>query len=99
MAVTLAQVKLYLRIDIDDEDELLGQCMKGAEAYLVNAIDNFSEHCKRDDFEEAADILRLAVISEMYTNRESMDEKGQTFPYFIRSMITQLQNYVPPGAP
>ena len=98
MAVSLAQVKVYLRMDMDDENDMLDQCMKGAEAYLINAIDNFSEYCKRADFEEAADILRLAIISEMYTNRDHLDEKGKEFPYFIRSMIAQLQNYVPEQA-
>ena len=42
--------------------------------------------------------MRLAIISEMYTNRDHLDEKGKEFPYFIRSMIAQLQNYVPEQA-
>lgn len=99
MAVTLAQVKTYLRVDLDVEDELIGQCMRGAESYLTNAIDDFEEHCKHEDFEASADILRLAVIAEMYVHRDGLDEKAQEFPYFIRSMIAQLQNYVPAGAP
>ena len=98
MAVTLEQVKTYLRVDLDVEDDLIRQCMNGAESYLVNAIDSFKEHCKNEDFEASADILRLAIIAEMYTRRDGLDEKAQEFPYFIRSMITQLQNYVPAGA-
>lgn len=99
MAVTLEQVKTYLRVDLDMEDDLIRQCMRGAESYLVNAIDSFKEHCKNEDFEASANILRLAIIAEMYTRRDGLDEKTQEFPYFIRSMITQLQNYVPVGAP
>ena len=99
MAVTLEQVKTYLRVDLDVEDDLIRQCMRGAESYLVNAIDSFKEHCKNEDFEASADILRLAVIAEMYTRRDGLDEKAQEFPYYICSMITQLQNYVPAGVP
>ena len=99
MAVTLEQVKTYLRVDLDIEDDLIKYCMQGAESYLVNAIDNFTKNCKHEDFAASADTLRLAVIAEMYVNRDSLDEKTQEFPYFIRSMITQLQNYVPEGAP
>lgn len=107
MAVTLEQVKTYLRVDLDVEDDLIKQCMRGAESYLTNAIDNFAAYCKYRDFDESADILRLAVIAEMYTRRDGpdemytrrdgLDEKAQKFPYFIRSMITQLQYYVPVG--
>nr|DAX26958.1 MAG TPA: head tail connector [Caudoviricetes sp.] len=98
MAVTLEQVKTYLRVDLDIEDDLIKHCMQGAESYLVNAIDNFTENCKHEDFDASADILRLAVIAEMYVHRDSLNEKTE-FPYFIRSMITQLQNYVPAGVP
>ena len=93
MAVTLEQVKTYLRVDLDVEDGLIKQCMRGAESYLTNAIDNFAVYCKYGDFDESADILRLAVIAEMYTHRDGT----QMFPYFIRSMIAQLQHYVPAG--
>ena len=99
MAVTLAQVKTYLRVDLDIEDDFIRQCMRGAEAYLMHAIDDFKEYCKHEDFEASADILRLAVIAEMYAHRDGLDEKPQEFPCFIRSMIVQLQNYVPAGAP
>ncbi|WP_314799324.1 head-tail connector protein [uncultured Selenomonas sp.] len=97
MAVTLEQVKTYLRVDLEVEDDLIKQCMRGAESYLTNAIDKFAVYCKYGDFDESADILRLAVIAEMYTHRDGTDEKAQTFPYFIRSMIAQLQHYVPAG--
>lgn len=97
MAVTLEQVKTYLRVDLDVEDDLIRQCMRGAESYLTNAIDNFAAYCKYGDFDESADILRLAVIAEMYTHRDGTDEKAQMFPYFIRSTIAQLQHYVPAG--
>lgn len=99
MAVTLEDVKMYLRVDLDIEDRFIQQCMRGAESYLMNAVDDFKEQCKYEDFASSADILRLALIAEMYTHRDGADEKAREFPYHIRSMIAQLQNYVPAGAP
>lgn len=97
MAVTLEEVKIYLRIDTDIEDNFLTQCMAAADSYLGNAIDDFQENCQIAPFEKEADILRLSMISEMYTNRDCRNDNRQNWPYFIRSMITQLQNYTVGG--
>ena len=92
MAITLDEVKTYLRIDLDIEDAFLRQCMKAADAYLVHAVDNFETRCKIEDFEATADIVRFALIGEMYMNRDCRSDNRQSFPYHIRSMILQLQN-------
>ena len=63
MAITLDEVKTYLRIDFDIEDAFLLQCMKAADAYLAHAVDDFKERCKLADFEATADIVRFALIS------------------------------------
>ena len=42
MAVTLEDVKLYLRIDGDAEDSLLQACMAAADSYLISAVSDFS---------------------------------------------------------
>ena len=92
MAITLDEVKTYLRIDLDIEDAFLRQCMKAADAYLVHAVDDFETRCKIEDFEATADIVRFALIGEMYMNRDCRGDNRQSFPYHIRSMILQLQN-------
>lgn len=93
MAITLDEVKTYLRIDLDIEDAFLRQCMRAADAYLAHAVDDFESRCKLADFEATADIVRFALISEMYMNRDCRGDNRQSFPYHIRSMILQLQNY------
>ena len=93
MAITLDEVKTYLRIDLDIEDDFLRRCMAAADAYLANAVDDFAERCKRQDFASTADIVQLALVSEMYTNRDCRNDSRQSYPYHIRSMILQLQNY------
>lgn len=91
MAITVDDIKLYLRIDNDVEDNMLQQMIDRADAYLDGAVDNFAECCKDDKFGKKADTVRMAIVSEMYNNRDCQEEKHQAFPYFIRSAIAQLQ--------
>lgn len=91
MALSVDDVKTYLRIDNDVEDAMLKRLLAQAEAYLAGAVDDFAKHCKKEDFDQQADIVRAAIVSEMYNNRDAQEEKHQAFPYFIRSAIAQLQ--------
>lgn len=97
MAITLADVKTYLRVDFDVDDGLLNQCMAAAESYLENAISDYKTNLSNADFQSAVDILKLAIISEMYRNRDARGDSRQSWPYYIRSMITQLQNFTAAG--
>ncbi|WP_029544559.1 head-tail connector protein [Selenomonas sp. AB3002] len=91
MAVTLAQVKDYLRIDADHENALLGTFMAAADSYLVAAVDGFTDKLSDTDFASKADMVKLALVSEMYRNRDPSNDQRTSFPYYIQSMIAQLQ--------
>ena len=97
MAITLTDVKTYLRVDFDCDDGLLNQCLTAAESYLENAISDYQSNLSHTDFQSEADILKLAIISEMYRNRDFRGDNRQSWPYYIRSMITQLQNFTAAG--
>ena len=97
MAITLADVKTYLRVDFDVDDGLLNQCLAAAESYLENAISDYKTNLSNADFQSEVEILKLAIISEMYRNRDFRGDNRQSWPYYIRSMITQLQNYTAAG--
>lgn len=90
MALSVADIKLYLRIDTDVEDAMLQRLLEQADAYLAGAVDDFALRCKAESFDKQADIVRAAIVAEMYNNRDQ-EEKHQAFPYFIRSAIAQLQ--------
>lgn len=91
MAVTLAQVKDYLRIDSDYENALLESFMAAADSYLAASVDGYTDKIKNADFEAKADIIKLALTSEMYRNRDPSNDQRNTFPYYITSQIAQLQ--------
>jgi len=91
MAVTLAQAKLYLRIDSTYEDSLLESFLGAADSYLAASIDGYTDKLSDADFSAKADMVKLALVSEMYRNRDPSNDQRDTFPYYITSQIAQLQ--------
>lgn len=79
--ITLQDVKLQLRIDNDAEDALLDKYMRASEHYMRSAVDNYVDN-------EAMDMARLALITEMYEHRAS---EAKDFNYIVKSFIAQLQ--------
>ena len=98
--VTLADAKAYLRIDADltQDDSLLTAVIAAAGSYLKSAVDKFETYYTDSDFAAKADLVQLALISEMYRNRDPSNDGREDYPYYIRSQITQLQNWVPVAA-
>ena len=89
MLLGIEDVKNYLRIDYNEDDNLLQSLMVAAENYLNAAICNLEERLKEEKFKERAKILMYVIIQDWYDNRESGESKD--FNYTIRSMMTQLQ--------
>ncbi len=94
MAIALADVKMYLRIDSDYEDTFLTQCMNAADSYLAGAVDNYSARYLADSgFVAGADLLKLAIISEFYRNRDTANDGRNNWPYYIQSALLHLQTW------
>ena len=89
MLLGIEDVKNYLRIDYNEDDNLLQSLMVAAENYLNDAICNLEEGLKEEKFKERAKILMYVIIQDWYDNRESGESKD--FNYTIRSIMTQLQ--------
>ena len=88
--MTLSDVKLYLRIDYDAEDTLLETMLQAAENYMVSAVTDYEKnYSESEKYAAAADICKMAIIAQMYEDRNSQ-QKGD-FGFVIRSMINQLE--------
>lgn len=88
--MTLSDVKLYLRIDTDADDTLLETMMQAADNYMIGAVTGYEKnYAKNEKYTEAADICKMAIIAQMYEDRNSQ-LKGD-FGFVIRSMINQLE--------
>lgn len=89
MAVTLDQLKNYLRVDIDDDDALLTHMLATARDYLTGAVSKFDEYyTSYEDFARKADLLQMILVAEFYQNR---DNETVNFSYTAKSLIAQLQ--------
>lgn len=85
----LDEIKLYLRLDTDDEDELLKSFQLSAEEYLANAgvIKDYEKN-----------LYKLAIkllISNWYENRIPVlsGSISKKIEYSLQNIITQLQLY------
>ena len=95
MAVTVADVKKYLRVDSNEEDDLLESFLNAAEIYLSNAITNYSDYyAANEKFQAQADLLKMVIVSEQFNNRDGRNDSRNNFAFVIRSMVNQLQYFV-----
>ena len=95
MAVTVADLKKYLRIDDNEEDDLLEHFLNTAESYLSNAITDYAAHYEASEkFQAQADLLKMVIVSEQFNNRDGRNDPRHDFSFVIRSMINQLQYFV-----
>lgn len=85
MLLTLGEVKLWLRVDHDDEDGLIQTLIDSAEQYLLDATG------RRWTAETpTAKICAMALIAEWYENRGQTGESNRSVRPAIQSMIMQL---------
>lgn len=98
--LTLTDVKTALRIDSDVDNVLLNRYMQSAESYMRGAIDDYDElraesaETEQNSFNAKADIVELAIVTELYEHRVSSDkssDKQAPFTPIIGRMLTQLQ--------
>ncbi|MBQ9598864.1 MAG: phage gp6-like head-tail connector protein [Clostridia bacterium] len=81
----IEEIKKYLRIDYDGEDEELEAFTTAAEEYLNNAG-------IKADYE--SELYKLAVkllVSNWYSNRIPIGTVTQAMEYSLRRIIIQLQ--------
>ena len=82
----LDELKLYLRVDIEDDDTLIAALQKSAEVYLENAgvIKDYSK-----------ELYKLAIkllVSHWYENRDVQSEKAAAkLSFSLDTIITQLK--------
>lgn len=98
MAVTVEGLKIYLRIDGNDEDDLLGNFLTVAEGYLRNAVSGYDEfYSVNEQFAAQADLLTMVLVAEMFFNRDGRNDQRNDFSFATRSMVNQLQYFVAAG--
>ncbi|MBV2197456.1 head-tail connector protein [Bacillus velezensis] len=84
MAVNLEDMKGYLRVDGDEEDNLISSLISAAEKHLQESGVKDTEN----------DLYSLAVkmlVTEWYEHRGATDEGNKKLSYSLQSMILLLK--------
>lgn len=80
MVVTLAEMKSYLRVDVDEDDELITQ--------LIIAAEDRCRGISRNDIFDSDPTAKIAVmytVAYLYENREEAD--NTVLNLTLRSML------------
>lgn len=86
--MTLEKAKQYLKVDYDDDDELINSMLEAVDLFLMGAITNY-EKIKELKLEKL-DILILSCLQDFYDNRGFYQEKEYKPNKIIQSIIQQL---------
>lgn len=84
MLVTLREVKDYLRIDTDDEDDVVASLMQNAETLCKDV----ARVEKVEDFEALGEVAKQAVLystAYLYEHRENADYHQMTL--MLRALL------------
>ena len=84
----LQKVKLFLRIDNDEEDDFLQGLLRASELYLENA------GCKKNYDNELYSLAVKLLVSHWYENREAVatnGEVGERIALGVRSLCLQYK--------
>ena len=83
--LNLSMIKKHIRVDFDDDDDLITLEKGAAEEYVANAVGKY------DDTSNLARLLVLFLVGEMYKNRQYSISVNEKNSYTVRSIVTQLQ--------
>ena len=85
--ITLAEMKSYLKVDYNDDDNDITLMMDVAREYIVDAIGECNEEIAR------VKLLMRVIVAELYEKRSmtfDMNSTNEKVQYVIRSIINQL---------
>ena len=85
--ITLAEMKSYLKVDYNDDDNDITLMMDVAREYIVDAIGECNEEIAR------VKLFMRVIVAELYEKRSmtfDMNSTNEKVQYVIRSIINQL---------
>lgn len=91
VVVTLDEAKTYLRVDTNEEDELITTLMNAAQKECMD-VARFDDET---EFDSAGDIAKIAVLytlATFYENRENYDHTALTLR--LRSLLGGIRQEV-----
>jgi uncharacterized phage protein (predicted DNA packaging) len=91
LIISLDEAKEWLRIEHNDEDNILQMLIKSAETYLQNATGNTF-----DNTNNLAKLFCLVLVTDWYENREMVGKASEKVRQTVESMLAQLSHCYAP---
>ncbi len=85
MGLTIEDIKTYLRIDGEDEEDFLSLAIEAARQFVTAQTGGCNEGDGR------VKMLLLALVSDMYEKRSLTAVKGEGVRHIVNTIIMQLQ--------
>lgn len=84
--MTLDEIKLFLKVDFEDDDVYILLLKNVAIEYITDALNTFDETRAKQKY------LVLTLIKDMYEKRSYIvDDKDEKIRYIVKSIILQEQ--------
>lgn len=84
--MTLDEIKLFLKVDFEDDDIYILLLKNVAIEYITDALNTFDETRAKQKY------LVLTLIKDMYEKRSYIvDDKDEKIRYIVKSIILQEQ--------
>lgn len=83
--MNLNTAKKYLRVDYDDEDEIIALEIEAAKEYVKNAVGLY------DESNPLTELLVLTLVTDMYEKRSYTVATSEKCTRTVQSMVLQLQ--------
>ena len=88
--LNLEEVKNYLRVSFDDDDNYIKSLIVVAEDYIRDGVTDFEIKVFNDRFKLKAKIVALVLIQNLYDERYLVGS-SLNVNYIIKSMINQME--------
>lgn len=85
--MTLQEVKAFLKVDFNDDDDFITLLIDVAREYIIDAVGKCDETVAR------VKLLMRIIVGELYEKRSmtfDMNSTNEKVQYVIRSIINQL---------
>ncbi len=89
--MTLEEVKKYLRIDYEDDDDILLELITISENYIESCVGNAYKIDKKAI--NLAKILQKKLISDMYENRGREISNNSKRDTIVTTILDKLSNF------
>ena len=91
MALTLIEVKNYLKIDYDDDDSILNNLITISEEYINSCVG--SAYKSDEKAVKLADLLQQKLIYDMYEQRGTEIANNTKKDTIVTTILDKLSNY------